>query len=393
MLKNKDIIILSNQSYQDRYWTSKQYITQELIKENRVLYVDGNYSFGKMILALTGKKWTITLFGSLRKKDDRLSILTPPPRLPLRNHISLFSRLHQYILAWSMKKAARKLGFSRPVLWSFIHSSNHLIGRFDEQLFIYHCVDDWSQLLPLARMGRIKQINRDEQEVAKKADLCFCTAKFLRDKITQFNTNTYYTPNAANTDLFSRALEPGTKIPLDVAALNKPVIGFVGNFEKKVDSELLYRLFAEKKDWEFVALGLTGETKTIRRLGSLPNVHFLGMKPKEALPGYLKKIDVAIIPFYINELGKSISPLKLFEYFAAGKPVVASDLPEIAQFSEVLWLAKDKEQFIEGIEEALKKKDDVEYIERLEGLAKQNSWPERIKLYNSAIEKTNTEES
>ena len=171
MLKNKNIVIISNQSYHDRYWTSKQYITQELIKENRVLYIDGNYSFGKMAKAIIGEKWPITFKGKLKKINDKLFVFTPPPRLPLRNHFRFISKIHQYILLRSIKNVMHKIEINKPVVWSFLHSTNDLVGKLNEEIFIYHCVDDWPRLIPLAKMGRAKQINRDEEDLAEKVDI------------------------------------------------------------------------------------------------------------------------------------------------------------------------------------------------------------------------------
>ena len=69
------------------------------------------------------------------------------------------------------------------------------------------------------------------------------------------------------------------------------------------------------------------------RLRSLENVHFLGGKPVDALPGYLKALDVALIPYKLNELTRNIFPLKLYEYLAAGLPIVAAALPELEPFA------------------------------------------------------------
>ncbi|MCF7839997.1 MAG: hypothetical protein K9N22_04395, partial [Candidatus Marinimicrobia bacterium] len=69
--------MISGQMLHDRYWTSKQYIAHELIKENRVLYVEANYSFGKLFLGLLGKDWPVTLFGRLNRDESGIDVLTP----------------------------------------------------------------------------------------------------------------------------------------------------------------------------------------------------------------------------------------------------------------------------------------------------------------------------
>src|SRR6056300_832146 len=86
-LQNEDIVLISNQMLEDRYWTSKQYITQELVKANRVLYVEANYSFGKLLMGLLKGTWPVHPLGAFKQKHDKLWVLTPFPRLPFRNHI------------------------------------------------------------------------------------------------------------------------------------------------------------------------------------------------------------------------------------------------------------------------------------------------------------------
>jgi len=221
--------------------------------------------------------------------------------------------------------------------------------------------------------------------------MCFTTAEVLYNRVKELNRYTFYIPNAVDLSLFSRALSPETKIPLDIATIKSPVIGFVGSLEKWVAIDWLQEIFSQRPDWQFVSIGVTGKSENIRRLGKLPNVKFLGLKPKEALPGYLRKIDVALIPFVISDLGKSISPLKLFEYFAAGKPVVASRLPEIEKSSKYLWLAGNTKEFINGIEEALIQKDNPDFIKSLTDQAAQNSWKERIKTYENSINRVKEE--
>ena len=95
MIENQDIILISNQMLNDHYWTSKQYITMELIKKNRVLYVEANYSFGKLFFGIIGNKWPVVPFGRLKIDNDNLSILTPFPRLPYRNHFRWIGWLNQ----------------------------------------------------------------------------------------------------------------------------------------------------------------------------------------------------------------------------------------------------------------------------------------------------------
>jgi glycosyltransferase involved in cell wall biosynthesis len=383
-LRDKQIIFISNQTYYDRYWTSKQYISEELRRRNEVLYVEGNYSFGKMWQALLWKKWTLTLFGRLRREKDKLIIFTPPPRIPGRNHLRLLSLLHQFIQRQALRHRQRQLGWSEPIVWTFLHHSDRLVGAFGEAVFIYHCVDDWPRLMPLAKMGRARQIRRDEALLAQRSDICFCTAQSLRDKLQQFNPRSLYIANAVDVNLFRRARLKQAK-PADIAACAGPIIGFIGSLEKWVDSEMLLALFQHHPHWTFVAVGPISKDSTTAKLRALPNVIMTGLKPKEELPAYLAHFDVALIPFRLDTLGKSISPLKLFEYFAAGKAVVAADLPEISRFAKWLWTARDEASYASAIAAAMEQRDNKEFAEQMQQLAEENSWPQRLAQYDAEL--------
>ena len=203
MIDNQEIIIFSNQMLNDHYWTSKQYITMELIKKNRVLYVEANYSFGKILTGLMGKKWPVVPFGRLHIENDNLSILTPPPRLPFRNHFRWIGWLNQKLLLNKIQSAIKKLNYKNPILWTFLHQTADLIGKLKESISIYHCVDDWPELLPMANMGKSDRIREDEKKLISSVDIIFRVSTKLLGYLTISNTKVFDIPNGVDVDLFN----------------------------------------------------------------------------------------------------------------------------------------------------------------------------------------------
>ena len=107
-----------------------------------------------------------------------------------------------------------------------------------------------------------------------------------------------------------------------------------------------------RPDWSFVLIGPDHDGSLARsRLAGLPNVHALGPRPYATLPGYLHRFDVATIPFAINDITLATSPLKLFEYFAAGRPVISTPMPECAAFDEVR-IVRTAEEFSAALDAA-----------------------------------------
>ena len=387
MVQGKDIILISNQMLDDRYWTSKQYITMELIKNNRVLYVEANYSFGKLLSGMIGKKWPVVPFGRLQYENDNLSVLTPYPRLPYRNHFQWIGWLNQKLLLAKIRRATKKLNFVHPLLWTFLHQTANMIGKLDESVAIYHCVDDWSVLLPMAGVGEPKRIRKDEKKLISCVDVVFRVSAKLLDYFKIPNTKVFDIPNGVDIDLFNPECYLDESLQDDMKNLPRPILGFSGSIGKWVDVELLIQVSRRYEEVSIVIIGLNEKNPNIHKLKPLENVHFLGMKPREEVPQYISGFDVCLMPFNRTEVGKGLLPLKMFEYLALGKPVVATSSEVLEQFEEVLYLADDNDAFVQGIENAMVDHDRKNSVSRREWALKY-SWKNRVSEYLNVIQRS-----
>lgn len=374
----RDLLIIANGMWEERA-TTYQKITRELRDSFRILYVEANYSWGKIIKGLVFGTFKIKPLGAFRKLDNRFFILTPPPRLPLRNYFRFMGILNQLILRFYIKRAVHKIGMASPILWTFSHQSDRLIGRFQESLSVYHCVDYWQWLLPkVFLMGTKDAIRKDEILTASKVDFVVSTSRFLQRYLRAYNSKSHYVPNAAEYDLFARAPDKSLSIPEDMRNISKPILGFSGTLEAKSDLDLLRRIALESPDWNLVFIGLTENVPDLHKLRGLNNVHFLGLKPLKELPNYLRQFDVCLVPFRKTDELSSISPLKIFEYIAAGRPVVATRYPEIQDLSHVVFLSDSAQDFIKNIYRALSENNDNRRVKQ-EKFALNNTWQKRAK--------------
>jgi glycosyltransferase involved in cell wall biosynthesis len=114
----------------------------------------------------------------------------------------------------------------------------------------------------------------------------------------------------------------------------------------------------------------------IGKLGRHPRVLRVGKRQYEEIPSFIKTFDVALIPYRVNEVTKAVYPVKLHEYLVFGKPVVATDLPELKQFSTIMWIANTKEKYLHFVRLAIKEKDEEIRQKRIK-VAKENSWEQR----------------
>ncbi len=258
--------------------------------------------------------------------------------------------------------------------WPFLA---HLVGHLGDTVSVYYRVDDFSEF-PGVKKDYILEAERD---LMGRVDLIAASARNLMPQHGAGATAVYL-PHGVDYDHFASAdAVPPVNSPLTAVA--KPRIGFFGLLSEWVDLELISNLARKRTDWSFVIIGPS--QLPIGDLPRLPNIHFLGPIPYRELPGHARLFDVGIIPFRINKLTRSVNPLKLFEYFALGLPVVSTPLPEVAGHPGLLSVADGAEQFEKAISKALSE-DSAELRERRKRYAEANSWASRAADLRKHIE-------
>ena len=122
----------------------------------------------------------------------------------------------------------------------------------------------------------------------------------------------------------------------------------------------------------------------LRVPGSPDNVHFLGQKPASAVPDYVAGFDVGLLPYRLNLETRHISPLKLYEYLAAGKPVVSTPIPAALPFSDTVSIAAEPADYAAAVSLSLAK-DSPRLREERQALASRNTWDDRVAAIESII--------
>ncbi len=160
-------------------------------------------------------------------------------------------------------------------------------------------------------------------------------------------------------------------------------LGFYGALEYWIDLELIEKIAASNL-YDIVLIGPVLDDR-FRQLERFSNVRMLGHQPYEALPKLVEEIDLFMLPFRVTELTKSVSPVKLYEHFATGKPVVSTALPECMRYDTVVVM--HHENWREAIEAAIEKIGDKAYIARARRYAHENSWERKAKMIASRLQK------
>jgi glycosyltransferase involved in cell wall biosynthesis len=302
--------------------------------------------------------------------------------LPL--HGSRVARaLNARLLPWLVRRAARRLGLQQPILWGYVPQAEALIAALEPSLVVYHCVDD------IAAQERIDtaSFRAAEERFAARADLVLASAPALSRRLRAFSRNVLDAPNVADTELFAQALSPAEPDPA-MTALPAPRIVFTGAIVSiKLDLALLVALARLRPSWSLALVGPIGpgDPRTdVSALAAEPNIHLLGRRTYAQLPAVLRAADVGLIPYARNELTESIFPMKVYEYLAAGLPVIATPLPAIAGVAGVS-TAPDAEGIAELIERELARDSPQRRAERSREAAS-NSWQRRLEEIATAID-------
>lgn len=394
MLRGKDIVCVSSLDW-GAMWTSKQQIMNRLAQTNRVLYVEEPVTMlAPLKVPARWKRWR-AVAPELRRVDAGLWVLTPPPLLPFGNMRPRVNAANQAVLATYIRWAMGRLFFDEEyLLWTYLPTSLPLVDRLAApgvagsgervpSLVVYHCVDEHSAFPGFVTPQVVKSY---DDGLTRRADLVITTSENLRQAREPLNPETYTVLNAADLELFQKALDPKLMVPEDLASIPAPRLGVVGLHDSRLDVDALVALAGADAGWHVVLIGPVKPGQVDEaRLRRFSNVHFLGEKPQTELPGYLKGLAAALIPYKANELTRNIFPLKLFEYLAAGLPVVAGGLPELEGFSGMIGLAERPEDYPALVRQALAEDGQDKRAARV-ALAAKNTWDQRVERISQLVE-------
>jgi polysaccharide pyruvyl transferase CsaB len=261
-----------------------------------------------------------------------------------------------------------------PLFLSYVY--NYAWGRnLTGAHTVYEHIDDLEVFEQV--YGR-HDLDRWHTDALHNADLVVGSAVDLMADLTPVRPDAVLVPNGVDVEHFSAEERPVPNEIAELVADGTPIIGYYGALAEWFDYRLLGGLAERLIDHAFVLIGPDYDG-TLPRSGvtDLPNVHWLGPRPYASLPAYLSHFAVATIPFVVNDVTHSVSPLKLFEYMAGGKPVITPPLRECARYPEVL-LADGVDEWIEMIELAIELGADRSFQQRMVAAAEANTWDARV---------------
>lgn len=347
-------------------------VMSRLAYRNRVVYVPPPL---ERRAAATAVMSPVLGRGGLRHIQDHLYVYQFPRIFPLLYKPPVLARGMENLRIRSLRRMLRRLGCERPILYLLHPKFKHYVGRLDEKLVVYHVLDEYSGYLAANR----DRIMAEENALLDKADLVICASRLLEATKRGGNRNVYFVPNGVDYDHFSGREGLPVTLPEDLRGIPRPRVGYLGRVCDKLDFALLLDVAKSLPDHSFCFAGeamvVTRENRALfEEWSTLPNVHLLGNKRPEELPGYLRAFDVAVMPYLVTADSRQRYPLKLHEYFAAGKPVVSVPLPCLDEFGNLVRIAGDGDGWRRAVTEALSGENNGDLREDRRRTARRHDW-------------------
>ena len=373
MSKIINIICFSDISW-DLLWQRQQQLLTRLPSSWKIMVLEP--------MSFQGLKEKPTSIFPRRKKN--LIFISLPIIPPLEKH-RITRKIDDLFVFLYIRIFTCIFNIKRPVLLFYEPRFSSLVGFFNERLVWYEYIDNKLGFSWVP--GWMKYYN---DLLIKKAGVVTASSKSLYENARSKGAkNVHLVGNAVDMEHFKN--KPA-HIRKDLSGLKKPVIGYVGAISDWFDFELIERAAVRFPDFTFLLVGPI-QHEMIKKsflLKKNDNIIFTGKKRYDELPLFISQFDVAIIPFQINELTNYVNPVKLYEYLAAGKPVVSTALPDIDEFKEVIYIANDHEEFMQCIINALENKQiSDKYIDIL----RNNNWDKRAEQVTNLIRNYFIEES
>ncbi len=235
------------------------------------------------------------------------------------------------------------------IAWYYTPMMLPFSRHLETDLTVYDAMDELSKF----KFAPVKLLDL-EQELIDRADIIFTGGSSLYEAKKDRHANVHCFPSSVDRCHFLKARAHQFE-PADQEDLPRPRLGFYGVIDERFDTELLDKVAEMRPQWSFVMVGPIVKIAP-EDLPKRPNIHYLGSKTYDQLPGYLSGWDVALMPFAMNESTEFISPTKTPEYLAGGRPVVSTPIKDVVRHYghlEGVKIVSTPDEFVAGCEEAL----------------------------------------
>lgn len=385
MLKGYDLVYFAPERWTG-LWRNRQQLMSIFARHNKVLFVERRLYLRHIVAGWRQKEWGLADLrrSTVQPVSENLFVFRYPLWAPVCGRFDYPTKLMRQ---FSVRNALRQLGMSQPIVW---FANPYMLDVVNEipspRLRIYHVVDEYTAYSGQTPARR-RQLEPMEKEMLALADAVIVVSEELYKSKHPFNPHTYLVPNGVNYQAYSAALADPW-LPDSLQAIKCPRLGYIGLISDKLNLAMLKELAEQNPDWSLVLVGearVSKQAETWQMLQKMPNVHYIEPVGIAQVPHYVKGFQVGLMPYLQNQQAENISPLKLYDYLAAGVPVASLDIPAAREFSQYVHLADSPSNFGPAVRAALADTSPERYEAR-RFVASQHTWEARVERISELIE-------
>ena len=243
------------------------------------------------------------------------------------------------LLIAQIKPVVKKAQLHAPILWTSLPTAVDMAGQLNESGVVYYCGDDFAGLAGVDH----HTVSQREQELHAKADLIIASSALLAKRSAA--SRTQLLTHGVDYALFSTPAARAPDLPDD----GRNIAGFYGSISQWLDLDLLQQTIARMPDWHFLFIGKA--VIDITCLTRFKNVTLLGERAHHQLPAYSQHWTASLLPFIDNAQIRACNPLKFSEYLAAGRPIISTSFPAVAdlQRAGIVQVADNSRAMVEAL--------------------------------------------
>jgi len=378
-----DLIFVSLEDW-DEIWRRNQFVCAAYARrfpDRQILFVSPARNISYLLRSgnLKGLRQSAT---EVVPELPQITVTRPLKLMP--NTLRAGRRFNEAMMRRHVADAVRAHGLRDPILWLNPHSAVHMAGQLGESAVVYDVTDDWISLTQSPAVAKLTE--EQDWALCARADAVIVCSSHLYAIKKDLARNLHLIPNGVDLDHYAHIADRCGEIPEVASRWKRPVIGYTGTIHPdRVDISLVGALVKRMPEAAFVMVGPNHlSADQMKPLSALSNLFFTGPVPYKEIPQYMRAFDVCITPHLVTPFTESLNPIKLWEYLAAGLPIVSTDVAGFRDFPGLVRIARTPEQFDSEIRGALSERPSL--VEERRREAAKHSWNSRLDDIVSVLE-------
>ena len=363
----------------DEIWRRNQFLCDGLLRKSvdtKILFVqppfDNSYALRSRKLNNIRRSPAIVDGGY----SGRLKLFTPTKWFP--NSLPIGRALNEKHLRDQVKRILHDLDWTATHLWINQHEASHLLGEGIAANTLYDITDDWTKFS--GNQSHLELIKSQDAFLCKSCDhVIVCSQQLFDDKAKLVDLDRLHlVPNGVHVEHYEAVADTSLPVHKIAEHWTKPVFGYTGTIHAdRVDVSLIA---AVAHAYPAATIAMVGpnllDQADQQELDRFSNIVFTGSQPYADLPDIMRAFDVCMVPHLVTPFTESLNPIKLWEYLAAGKPIVSTNVAGFRDFANLVFVSRTHEEFVLELSAALTT-DKCSSLER-QDVARQHSWASRL---------------